>query len=111
MTYRELKQYIQYLLRERLPTQQLEVMLHQKFAIPFASLVFALIAPPLGIRSHRGSTAIGLGIAILLGFTYYVISNYLAIVAQQGHLPPFWAAWLPDIATGAVGVGLVVRAK
>ena len=111
MTYRELKQYIQYALRQRRPTHELEVLLHQKFAIPFASLMFALIAPPLGMRSHRGSSAIGLGVAILMGFSYYVIMNYLSIMAQQGHLSAVWAAWLPNAVTGAVGVGLIVRVR
>jgi lipopolysaccharide export system permease protein len=111
MTYEELKQYIGYVLSQRRPTRQLEVMLHQKFAIPFASLVFALIAPPLGVRSHRGSSAIGLGIAILIGFGYYVIANYMSVVAQQGQLSALWAAWLPNILTGAIGVGLILKGR
>ncbi len=111
MTYRELRDYIRYALSHRLPTTVLELTLYQKLAIPFASLVFALIAPPLGMRSHRGSSAIGLGIAILIGFGYYVIWNYLSIVAQQGALAPFWAAWLPDLVAGAIGLGLVLRVR
>ena len=111
MTYRELRQYIQYALRQRQATQELEVTLYQKFAIPFASLVFALIAPPLGMRSHRGSSAIGLGVAILIGFGYYVIMSYLSVMAQQGHLSALWAAWLPDIVAGAVGVALILKVR
>jgi lipopolysaccharide export system permease protein len=111
LTYRELKESIQFALRQHEPTLEMEVMLHQKFAIPFASLVFALIAPPLGIRSHRGGSAIGLGVAILIGFGYYVTSNYLSVVAQQGHLSTLWAAWLPDIVTAAIGVGLILKVR
>ncbi|MDH4180308.1 MAG: LptF/LptG family permease [Armatimonadota bacterium] len=111
MTYRELREYIRYALRQDRPTVELELTLHHKFSIPFACLVFALIAPPLGMRSHRGSSSIGMGVAVLIGFGYYVIWHYLSVVAQQGVLSPFWAAWLPNIVTGAVGLILVLNAR
>ena len=107
MTYRELRDYIRYALRQDRPTVELELTLHHKFSIPFACLVFALIAPPLGMRSHRGSSSIGMGLAVLIGFGYYVVWHYLSVVAQQGHLTAFWAAWLPNIATGVVGLALI----
>ena len=73
--------------------------------------MFSLIAPPLGIRSHRGSSSIGMGIAILIGFGYYVVWHYLSAVAQQGHLSPLWAAWLPNVVGAAVGVGLILGVR
>lgn len=111
MTYRELREYIRDALRQNKPTMELELGLQHKFSIPFACLVFALIAPPLGMRSHRGSSSIGMGIAILIGFGYYVVWHYLSAVATQGALSPFWAAWLPNAVTGAVGVGLILKVR
>jgi len=111
MTYRELRQYIRYALRQDRATAELELTLYQKLSIPFASLVFALIAPPLGMRSHRGSSAIGMGLAIMIGFAYYVVGNYLAVMAQQGALSPFWAAWLPNVATALIGLGLILKVR
>jgi lipopolysaccharide export system permease protein len=112
MSYQELKGYIADALRAHQPTTEAELLLHHKLSIPFACLVFALVAPPLGMRSHRGSSSIGLGIAILVGFAYYVLWNYLAIVARQGGaVTPFWAAWLPNVVTGLVGVGLILRVR
>jgi lipopolysaccharide export LptBFGC system permease protein LptF len=32
-------------------------------------------------------------------------------VANQGGISPFWAAWLPNVVTGAVGVGLIVGVR
>ena len=111
MTYRELREYIRDALRQSKPTIDLELKLHHKFSIPFACFVFALIAPPLGMRSHRGSSSIGMGIAILIGFGYYVVWHYLSAVANQGGISPFWAAWLPNVVTGAVGVRLIVGVR
>jgi lipopolysaccharide export system permease protein len=111
MTYRELRSYIQEAMRRKQPVTSHELTLYHKFSIPFASLVFALIAPALGMRSHRGSGSIGMGLAILIGFAYYVIYNYLSVVAQQGGLSPLWAAWLPNLVTAVVGVVLVMRVR
>ncbi|MFB3883234.1 MAG: LptF/LptG family permease [Armatimonadota bacterium] len=111
MTYRELRELIRDALRQNKPTVDLELKLHHKLSIPFACFVFALIAPPLGVRSHRGSSSIGMGIAILIGFGYYVVWHYLSAVASQGALSPFWAAWLPNVVTGAVGVGLIAGVR
>ncbi len=111
MTYRELREHIRDALRQNKPTISLQLSLYHKFSIPFACFVFALIAPPLGMRSHRGSSSIGMGIAILIGFGYYVIWHYLSAVAQQGAITPFWAAWLPNVVTAAVGVGLILNVR
>ncbi len=111
MTYRELREHIGHALGQDRPTIDLELKLHHKVSIPFACFVFALIAPPLGMRSHRGSSSIGMGIAILIGFGYYVVWHYLSVVAQQGHLTPFWAAWLPNMVTAAVGLGLIFNVR
>ena len=111
MTYRELREHIRYTVDQNRPTTELELSLHHKFSIPFACLVFALIAPPLGMRSHRGSSSIGMGIAILIGFAYYVVWHYLSAVSQQGLLSPSWAAWLPNLVTAAVGATLILRVR
>jgi lipopolysaccharide export system permease protein len=111
MTYRELREHIQHLTRQGRKATALEVTLYHKLSIPFACLVFSLIAPPLGIRSHRGSSSIGMGIAILIGFGYYVVWHYLSAVAQQGYISPFWAAWLPNVVTAAIGLILILNVR
>lgn len=111
MTYRELRERIRDALGQAQPTIELELKLHHKLSIPFACFVFALIAPPLGVRSHRGSSSIGMGIAILIGFGYYVVWHYLSAVAQQGYISPFWAAWLPNVVTAAIGLILILNVR
>jgi lipopolysaccharide export system permease protein len=111
LTSRELKEAIAGALRRKEATTKWELTLQRRFAIPFASLVFALIAPALGIRSHRGSSSIGMGLAILIGFGYYVRWNYLSVAAEQGVLSPGWASWLPNIIIGAIGLGLILRVR
>lgn len=87
----------------------LKVQWHQKFAVPFASLVFALVGAPMGLRPQRTSGSLGLGLSVLVIFVYYVLMFVGMALGQTGTLSPLLGAWLPDVIAGAIGAGLVVR--
>jgi lipopolysaccharide export system permease protein len=113
MTYQELRRYIVNM-REQgasLKTlRDLEVNLYNKLSVPFTSMVFALIGTPLGLRRLRGGAAVGLGISILIIFCYYVLWHGLAVLGDNGQVPPMLASWLANIVGLGVGGTLVVRA-
>jgi len=109
MTWRELGDYLSRLAQEGVPTDQLRLEWHHKLSVPFASLIFVLIGAPLGLRSQRTGSALGLGLSVLIIFAYYVIWNYLAILAGRGAFPPLWAAWTPNLIGLAIGAGLIYR--
>jgi len=83
----------------------------QRFATPFTCLVFALIGAPLGLRHHRTSNAMGLGISLLVIFAYYFFSVYLNTFGETDKMSPALAAWLPNILGGLLGVVLIYRAN
>ena len=108
MTYAELGAHIVELQRQGADINELAVQLHQKLAVPFACLVFALIGAPLGLRSPRSSSSgLGLAFAVMIIFCYYLVWHYLAVVGEQGILPPALAAWLPNVLTALVGGVLI----
>jgi lipopolysaccharide export system permease protein len=88
-----------------------EVELHQRVAIPMASLVFALIGTPLGLSPHRSSSSTGLGFSIVIIFIYYIIMAVSTALGQGGAIPAVLAAWLPNIIGIIAGVYLVRRAS
>ena len=88
---------------------ELEVQLHQKFAVPFASLVFALVGAPMGLKPNRSSSGIGLGVSILVIFVYYILMFVFMAMGQVGAVPPVLGAWLPNLVAGGIGLGLMVR--
>ena len=88
---------------------ELSVQLHQKLAVPFASVVFTLLGVPLGLRPQRASAGIGLGVSILVIFGYYVLMFFGLALGQTGAVPPIVGAWLPNLSAGALGVALLVR--
>ncbi|CUH94521.1 putative membrane protein [Propionispora sp. 2/2-37] len=111
MTIRELRQNIKALKREYVNTSVYEVEMHQRFSIPMASFIFALVGTPLGLQPNRSSSSIGLGISIIIIFIYYIIMTISGALGQGGALPPLFSAWLPNLIALAAGIYLVRRAS
>jgi lipopolysaccharide export system permease protein len=89
---------------------ELRVQLYQKIALPLASLVFALIGTPLGLRPHRSSSAMGLGLSIVIIFGYWVLMHYMTILGNNGAVTPAAAAFIPTMVGVAAGAALIARA-
>ena len=82
--------------------------IHERFSVPVACLVFALIGVGLGITTRKDakSSSFALGIGVI--FIYYV-SMYLPEAMAKGALvSPHLAKWLPNIVLGLAGLILVV---
>ncbi len=109
MTVKELKQRIAMLQLVGQPPAIYEVEMHQRLAIPLASLVFAFIGAPLGVARHRSSSSIGMSLSVLIIFVFYAIMTYATALGRTGALPAPLAAWLPDMAGMAAGLYLTLR--
>jgi len=72
------------------------VELHYRFALPFASLVLALVGIPLGLTSRKGGKAVGVIATIILVFIYYVIMAFGLGFAKQGRLNPAIGLWMAN---------------
>jgi LPS export ABC transporter permease LptF/LPS export ABC transporter permease LptG len=78
--------------------------IQKKFSIPFACLIFGLIGLALGVNNRRdgklASFVLGLGVI----FIYYVVL-WLGQSLVRGHIvPPWLAAWGPNIVLGVLGL-------
>ena len=77
--------------------------LGREFSMPFACLVLALAALPLGVQPPRLQKAWGVTLALITALAMFVIYYGLLSVgialSQSGKLPTFWALWLPNIVT------------
>jgi lipopolysaccharide export system permease protein len=111
MSYPQLKKYIRFLSRQGQDVRELRVRLYQKLALPFASLVFALVGTPLGMRPQRSSSAMGLGLAIVIIFGYWVLTHYMTILGNNGAMSPAAASFFPTLLGAAGGIALIIRAK
>jgi lipopolysaccharide export system permease protein len=83
---------------------------HIRIATPWASLCFAVLGFPLGLRPQRTSTGIGFGLSLAVVFVYYIVLNVLRAFGEQGALSPLVAAWVPNLMVLGVGIGLLFDA-
>ena len=71
--------------------------LYQRFTIPMASFVFALVGAPLGLQKQRASSSIGFGLSILVIFIYYGVMTFTGALGKGGAMPTLMASLAPDI--------------
>lgn len=77
--------------------------LHSRFAFPFASLVFAFIAVPLGIQNRRSGKSAGFSVSIGILLAYYLMLSVVRTLAERGGIPPAIALWLPNMVFLGIG--------
>jgi lipopolysaccharide export LptBFGC system permease protein LptF len=85
----------------------LEINLADKLAFPFASLVSVLLALPLAIRFGKKGRAMGMALAVVAFFVYYVMTEAASAFGSTGRINPYLASWLPNIIFGVAGLALL----
>src|SRR6266446_297320 len=89
--------------------REARVEFQRRLAFPFACLVFALVAVPLGAQPRRGGRAAGTLLSVLLIGLYYSLSVMGAGFAREGKLSPWTGIWLANIALAVLAVILLPR--
>ncbi len=82
---------------------KMESELHSRFAFPFASLIFAFIAVPLGIQNRRSGKSAGFSVSIGILLAYYLMLSFVKTLAEKGSIPSFIALWLPNMVFLGIG--------
>ncbi|MDR5695537.1 MAG: LptF/LptG family permease [Armatimonadota bacterium] len=109
MSVRELRLAIDVLRRSGQEFTRYLVEMHTKMATPVSAIVFAILAVPLGLRPHRSGPSIGLGLSIVVILLYYLLLSLSLSLGHGGRLPPFVAAWLPNMVMALIGGWLLYR--
>jgi lipopolysaccharide export system permease protein len=83
------------------------MVINEKYAIPFASIVFGLLGTALGVRPPRSGRSYSLvkSLAVILG--YYILMTSMETMAERGILLPWMAAWIPNVAFLSLGIYLL----
>ncbi|MDF1554374.1 MAG: LPS export ABC transporter permease LptG [Deferrisomatales bacterium] len=111
-SWAELKRRLERYRKQGLDTRDLEVGLWAKTSVPFAAFLMPLLAFPFGVRAGgRGGASAGIVLAILLGFSYWLVLAVGLSLGKAGVLPPVLAAWVGNIGFAVLGVVLLARAE
>ena len=94
-------------LRKRISAARTE--LHRRLALGFAPLVFVLLGMPLGIRSQRRESNVGIAISLAVMVLYYSLLIVTKSVAKRPEFHPHLLSWLPTLVCGALAAVLIWR--
>jgi LPS export ABC transporter permease LptF/LPS export ABC transporter permease LptG len=97
MSWRSLRHYIDSLRNAGFDVSTLNVQWHKKIAYPLIAPISMMLAIPfalfVGSRGAVGGIALGVGI----GISYWALAALTEAMGGIGQLPPFLAAWSPDL--------------
>jgi LPS export ABC transporter permease LptF/LPS export ABC transporter permease LptG len=108
MTIAELRTSIAEGAKHADPGYSQRFMIQQKFSIPIACPVLALIGLALGISNRKGGNLASFVLGFCVIFVYYVLLWTSRDLALGGRLAPDWAPWIPNILLGVAGVVLMM---
>jgi LPS export ABC transporter permease LptF/LPS export ABC transporter permease LptG len=108
MTLRDLRRYAAEVRGMGFPAIRLRAEAAQKIALPFVSLIMALLAIPFGFRMGRKGTLVGVGTSVVIAMAYWGTFAVFRSLGGAGVLTPFLGAWGANILFGLGGlVGLL----
>ncbi|HJV36512.1 LPS export ABC transporter permease LptF [Geomonas sp.] len=91
-------------------TRSLLLEYHSRLALPFACLVFTLLALPLGIQNRRSGRAAGFSLSIGVILLYYVTLSACKTLGEKQFFTPALACWTPNLLFLLLGIYLLRKA-
>lgn len=100
MTIAQLDDYIWRLSKSGATTaiRNFRVDLYQRFTLPLTSVIIILLGIPFSLKMKKRATGMAsVGLALMVGFLYYVLTAVSIAFGKAGILTPTLAATLPHI--------------
>lgn len=111
MTFQDLRHHIHYLARLGAATTSLRVDLEKKLAFPFSCIPLIVLAFPLIWKNSRRGTLTGVGLSIIIGFTFWITATFFEGLGRQSYLPPGLSVWGTQALFLTLGIFLLFRAR
>jgi len=83
---------------------------YRRFATPLAVLILTIIGAVVASRKVRGGSGSHIALGIMLAAAFILMDRFSTIFSTKGNLPPFIAAWIPDIFFSFVALYLYRKA-
>ena len=85
----------------------LKVELGKRFVFAMASICFVLVGIPLGIRSQRKESTVGMAISLAVSLGYYILVILMLSAEEMYWIRPEFIIWLPVVACLALSARFV----
>jgi LPS export ABC transporter permease LptG len=109
MNYAELKTFVTDLKRRGYDVQEVLVDLYGKMSFPLVSLTIVLLGLPFCFRMGKRGSLYGVGVAVALAGLFLLTFSTTNALGAIGLLPPFLAAWAPNILFSGSGLYLLLK--
>jgi LPS export ABC transporter permease LptF/LPS export ABC transporter permease LptG len=109
MSYKELRRYIHDLQQSGFEVVRLRVQLEKKLAFPMIALVMAVLAIPFAFSAGRRGAIAGVAVAVGIAVVYWTVSGLFEAMGNISQLPPFLAAWSPDLIFALLGGYMILK--
>lgn len=111
LTYAELTRFIGALERSGGDANLLRVERALKIAIPATCLIIALFGAPLATSTQRGGSAYGVAVSLATTMIFLLMIQLTRAIGGKGVIPPDFAAWIPGVVFGSIGLVLLARVR
>lgn len=93
-------------------THDFEVVFWSKISTALVPLIMALLGIPFATQHQRhGSLARDVSLCFLIVLVYWLLFSGALSMGKSGRIPPFWAAWGPNLLFFAFGLFMVLRTR
>jgi lipopolysaccharide export LptBFGC system permease protein LptF len=106
-----LKEEILSLQQSGYDTTRLDVAYYGRLARPLTPVVMVVLGLPFAFRIGRKGSLYGIGVAILLIILYWATFAIFNALGLETILPPFLAAWAPNIVYGLLGATMMLYVR
>jgi hypothetical protein len=89
----------------------LDTQFHARLAAPWTCLVVVIIAVPFAAPSGRRNLFFGVAGSIGLAFIFFVVQRVGFAMGQNGIVPAWLGAWLPNLVFSVTGLILTARVR
>ncbi len=87
-----------------------QVDMHNRIATPFTCLIMGFLGVPFALQRGRNSNiALGIGLSLGIGVTYFIIQSLVIAFGYAGAMPPIVAAWTANFIFLMVGIWLLLN--
>jgi len=88
----------------------LEIEQYKRFATPLAVIILTIIGAVIASRKVRGGSGAHIALGIVLAVTFILMDRFSTIFSTKGSLPPYIAAWIPDVVFTVIAVYIYRKA-